>query len=486
MTRLLYASMILAAGLCPSVAFSQNDPGATVGDTGTVTCTYRGHTVTYITVRAADNKIWLQQNLGSTARATSATDTAGYGHLFQWGRWDDGHQLRNSAVAAASTLSANNPSGLGGGTALFYNGNNPNDWWSAGAGTDTWSDNPATASNGIDPCAAIGPGWHMPSQPEWANVLTLENVSDVVTGFGSNLRLTAAGMREANQGNLLNAGLYGNYWAATPSNIYAKDVTLLDNGINDNDDALRSYGFSVRCMATCTGVFPPQGINGPDTVCARSIQTFSVPPVSNADSYGWTFPAGWTVSGPANGSTVTVMTGTAAGTVSVSAANSCGSSTAFSMDVAVAGEPDPQITASGNTLSTGAYESYQWLFNEVAVPGATAQQYTATISGNYRVRVTDGAGCVDTSAIYNHSVVGISAPDLASAVSVYPNPATTVLYVQAPVKTDIVICSPDGREVLRRRHASQADVRHLAAGIYQVRLYNNDKLIKVLKLTINR
>jgi len=55
------------------------DPGPNPGDTGCVTFTYNGTSVTYTTVRGADNQIWLQQNLGSTQVATSVSDAASYG-----------------------------------------------------------------------------------------------------------------------------------------------------------------------------------------------------------------------------------------------------------------------------------------------------------------------------------------------------------------------------------------------------------------------
>lgn len=487
MTRLLYTTLVLAGSLLSFHAAAQNDPGATVGDTGTVSFTYRGNTITYVTVRAADNKIWLQQNLGTSARASSATDTAGYGHLFQWGRWDDGHQLRNSTVASPSSLSANNPSGLGTGSASFYNGNNPNDWWSAGSGTDTWSDAAVSASNGKDPCSVIGPGWHMPSQPEWANVITLENITNVATGFASNLRLTAAGMREANLGNLLNVGLYGNYWANTPSGIYAKDVTILDNSVNNSDDALRSYGFSVRCMATCTGVFPPQLIIGSVAVCPQSMQSYSVPPVSNANGYIWTVPAGWTISGPSNGNTINVMTGTTSGVLSVAATNSCGTSTTTIAGIVVIAALNPVITASGNTMSTGSFSTYQWLFNEAVIAGATGQSYTATNSGNYKVRVTDGAGCIDTSSVFNLTVTGIEDRLGSASVSIYPNPASTVLHISTAKPLNIHIYSLDGRLVLQQQKTMQADIRLLPAGMYQVRLSDlGGNLLKIEKLAVVR
>jgi hypothetical protein len=46
----------------------------------------------YSTVTSPDTgKVWLDRNLGATQVATSKTDSAAYGHYYQWGRNDDGH-----------------------------------------------------------------------------------------------------------------------------------------------------------------------------------------------------------------------------------------------------------------------------------------------------------------------------------------------------------------------------------------------------------
>jgi len=130
-------------------------PGDAAGDTGCVTFVYGGQNVTYRTVRAADGKVWLQQNLGSTQVATSKEDEAAYGDVFQWGRWDDGHQKRNSTVIPAAPT-PNNPLGVQTPTNGYIAATTG--WWS-GANmqlTDLWTaETPATvtATNGCDPCA---------------------------------------------------------------------------------------------------------------------------------------------------------------------------------------------------------------------------------------------------------------------------------------------------------------------------------------------
>src|SRR5204862_7895264 len=50
------------------------------------------------------------------------------------------------------------------------------------------------------------------------------------------------------------------------------------------------------------------------------------------------------------------------------------------------------------TLTSSAASGNQWLLNGSAIGGANSQTYTASASGNYSVRVTDGNGCRSTCA----------------------------------------------------------------------------------------
>lgn len=174
--------LLIISGYADAQSCNNTDPGNTSGNTGCVSFVYRGQGVTYSTVRSADGKIWIRQNLGSSAVASSLTDTGAYGDLFQWGRGDDGHQLRNSALQA-NAPTPNNPSGLSGNSTGFYSAgyNSSANWWSGGAPDNQWtasSPSSVTAINGADPCKAIGAGWRLPTVNEIETVLTVENISD--------------------------------------------------------------------------------------------------------------------------------------------------------------------------------------------------------------------------------------------------------------------------------------------------------------------
>ena len=56
-------------------------------------------------VISSSGEIWMNKNLGALRVATSSTDAAAYGDLYQWGRTTDGHEKRNSTAAAGPVAS---------------------------------------------------------------------------------------------------------------------------------------------------------------------------------------------------------------------------------------------------------------------------------------------------------------------------------------------------------------------------------------------
>ncbi|WEK68651.1 MAG: T9SS type A sorting domain-containing protein [Candidatus Chryseobacterium colombiense] len=230
-------------------ACNNTDPGSNPGDTGCVSFTYKGQPVSYTTVRGQDGKIWLQQNLGSTQVAASMTDTDSYGDLFQWGRWDDGHQGRNSSTA--SMPSVNNPSGLSGITSFIIGSGTSNYWWSANALTDKWSGENITGITseiGIDPCKAIGQGWRLPTQADWTTAVNAEGISNPVAAFNSKLKLPAAGNRSPIDGSFTYAGQRGYYWSSDVSGSGGKYLYVGTTIANAASGGPRGQGQSLRCI----------------------------------------------------------------------------------------------------------------------------------------------------------------------------------------------------------------------------------------------
>lgn len=232
-------------------ACNNADPGTNPGDTGCVTFTYKGQQVIYTTVRGADGKVWLQQNLGSSQVATSMSDADSYGDLFQWGRWDDGHQNRNSATTTVP--STNNPAGLVG-INEFILGTSPA-WWSTNASSDLWNganSSAITPEVAVDPCKAIGQGWKLPSQADWVAAVSAEGMSSAANAYTSKLKLPAAGYRSQISGGFTYVGERGYYWSSDVAVSGGKYLYNSTGLANPNSGGPRAQGQSVRCIKETT------------------------------------------------------------------------------------------------------------------------------------------------------------------------------------------------------------------------------------------
>jgi hypothetical protein len=90
-------------------------------------------------------------------------------------------------------------------------------------------------------------------------------------------------------------------------------------------------------------------------------------------------------------------------TYTVSGNTTCGLGSA-SVTVTVTANPaTPQITQNGNILSTSVPQggTVQWYLNGIAIPGATASNYTITESGAYTAIVSTSNGCTAESSAIN-------------------------------------------------------------------------------------
>ncbi|MBM7417989.1 MULTISPECIES: T9SS type A sorting domain-containing protein [Chryseobacterium] len=223
------------------------DPGMNPGDTSCVTFTYKGQQVTYTTVRGSDGKVWLQQNLGSRQVATSMADSESFGDLFQWGRWDDGHQNRNSAMA--NVPSSNTPIGLNNSTSFILGS-----WWGGNDLSDQWTatSNSFSSTNGADPCKAIGQDWKMPSQADWTATKNAEGINNPATAYASKLKLPAGGNRSFVDGTFDYVGQRGYFWSSTTTGLGAKYFYVGTTIGNPSAGGPRGQGQSIRCIKDVT------------------------------------------------------------------------------------------------------------------------------------------------------------------------------------------------------------------------------------------
>ena len=200
-----------------------------------VTFMYNGTEVTYGIVVGANNRCWLDRNLGASQVATSSNDQASYGDLFQWGRDADGHQIRTSNT----TTTLSNSDQPGHGDFILATGASFHDWRSP-ANDFLWQ-----GVSGINnPCPA---GFRLPSETELSEELTSWITSDEDGAFASSLKLPLSGARNSFNGNVEDEGFYSGLWSSTavPAGSRILDIA---NTFAVISIANRAGGYSVRCI----------------------------------------------------------------------------------------------------------------------------------------------------------------------------------------------------------------------------------------------
>jgi uncharacterized protein (TIGR02145 family) len=245
-------------------AFATNSVGTAFGnsvmfntpaDPTKVTFTYNGATVTYgIITSPVTGRKWMDRNLGASQVATAYDDYRAYGHLFQWGRPADGHQLVNYT---SKTTGA----GVNGKTKTLATSDAPghstfitpdNTVEQNGVFVYDWRNDQNTNRWAINSQGSCPAGWHVPTAAEWDAETGITNLA---TAY-SQLKLTAAGYRygdfdgSGREGTVRTAGSFGWYWSSTvwPSGAGISAYKDLSSSDSHNDQAGRAYGAAIRCI----------------------------------------------------------------------------------------------------------------------------------------------------------------------------------------------------------------------------------------------
>lgn len=137
--------------------------------------------------------------------------------------------------------------------------------------------------------------------------------------------------------------------------------------------------------------------------------------------------------------------------------------------------------------SKETFKNYQWYFNDKAIDGATAQSYTATKEGTYRLEVSNIKGC--DAASDNVAVDNLSASEFAlpTGVSIYPNPTNSILNISGLDKINttnsLKIINMLGQKVKTfnsNKINETLDVSTLSKGMYFLSI-NDTYMVKFIK-----
>jgi hypothetical protein len=236
-------------------------------------------------------------------------------------------------------------------------------------------------------------------------------------------------------------------WKINGNNAGSNSATFSSSTINNNDQITCVLTSNDACASTTTATSntitvnvvgvpsQPSTISGSTTVCSGASNTYSVSTVSGVTSYTWTLPSGW--SGTSTTNSITASAGTSSGNITVTANNSCGSSTSQSLAVTSNSVVTPSVSISGNNTICGGISvtfvatannggtspSYQWKVNGSNVGSNSPAYVNSSLTNNDVVTciLTSSETCVTSSTATSNSITMNVTTPLTVSVSISGN-----------------------------------------------------------------
>ncbi|MEI6765154.1 MAG: right-handed parallel beta-helix repeat-containing protein [Bacteroidota bacterium] len=208
------------------------------------------------------------------------------------------------------------------------------------------------------------------------------------------------------------------------------DITVTSGTTGGNICVTASNACGIISTATCmvvsinTNMQAPGGIIGSASVCpSMAGLSYSITPVSGAVSYAWVVPTGWTINSGQGTTAINVTSGTAGGSICVTATNSCGTtsvSSCFSISINSTVAIPGTISGNASVCSGLAGEVYsvQPVNGAVSYTWSTPTGWTITSGqGSNTITVTSGSvgGSICVSAV---NVCGSSSSNSCLPVSI--------------------------------------------------------------------
>ncbi|HWB62029.1 MAG TPA: T9SS type A sorting domain-containing protein, partial [Chitinophagales bacterium] len=282
-------------------------------------------------------------------------------------------------------------------------------------------------------------------------------------------------------GSNVNGATGATFTPASLNNGDAVSVQMTSNSTCVSQPTVTSLALAISVVqggAALVSVSSDQG----NSICEGTNVTFTATPVNGGGSPTYQ----WTKNNINTGTNNPVYTDANLNdgdviSCSMTSSLSCASPSGAmsnSVTMTVINTPVVGITLSGNTLVATQGNTYQWYKNNIAIGGATSQNYVPTANGSYTVEVSNSFGCSSTSSAYNVTFLGVDVANPAAAAKIYPNPASGLLYVDlgslGSVKASGKIFDTDGRMLWENTalngDVNVIDVNTLPGGVYILQL----------------
>jgi hypothetical protein len=264
--------------------------------------------------------------------------------------------------------------------------------------------------------------------------------TQITANWSASAGATAYLLDVATNSNFSTGSIFSTYKDFNVGNVTTLTIPGLTAGTTyfyrlraSNTGGLSAYSDIITYATLPATPATPGTISGLQTVCSgASAVSYSVLPVNGATTYNWTLPAGATIATGSGSNAITVNFGATAGNVSVTAGNSCGTSSpktlavAFNTAPAISVQPAVQsltygtnaaftVTAAGTPAPTFQWDEFISSWNglpngngysgvatatlRVTTPGvaASGRKYRCTISNSCGTATTDGNAVLTVS-----------------------------------------------------------------------------------------
>jgi hypothetical protein len=140
-------------------------------------------------------------------------------------------------------------------------------------------------------------------------------------------------------------------------------------------------------------------------------------------------------------------------------------------------------TGSVTVNVTGGVPDYYYDWS-TGLSGNFAQTISGLCDGQtYYLMLTDNNGCVVYDTVIIHGPTVVNSTTTPATIKLYPNPVSSILYVDANQAVNIQVQDLTGRVIINVENAKQIPMAQLANGVYIVNILDeNNKLIGTRKI----